>query len=194
MGTNVRNWENLDFMPYKFNVFFTPRTPKNLLKMASIAPGWIKLRKSMSFMVFEVCIYVKNKISCQVVPPPRLSRVKGGNSSTCFYVSREPVPETTHTIKETHPVPILRFCFNLTTFLSLWYRKFTFWYYSQNIVNIFYPTQNWHQIGCSSLSWNTRVPLVEGVEGAHQVRDVFPLESDNSKLILMFWLVVPLSW
>ena len=80
--------------------------------------------------------------------PPRLSRVKGGNSSTCFYVSREPVPETTHTIKETHPVPVLRFCFNLTTFLSLWYRKFTFWYYSQNIVNIFYPTQNWHQIGC----------------------------------------------
>ena len=82
-----------------------------------------------------------------------------------------------------HPIPILRFSFNwrlkeeenwvpheptkqkwsqisgnstiLTIFLSFWYRKFTFWYYSQNFVNIIDSTQNWHPIGCSSLSWNT---------------------------------------
>ena len=81
------------------------------------------------------------------------------------------------------PIPVLRFCFNwllkeeenwvpheptkqkwsqisgnstiLTKFLSFWYRKFTFWYYSQNFVNIIDSTQNWHPIGCSSLSWNT---------------------------------------
>ena len=56
-----------------------------------------------------------------------------------------------------HPVSEFHFCFNwglrqigchtqvgststiLTTFLSFWYRKFTFWYYSQNFVSIKWP-------------------------------------------------------
>ena len=69
-----------------------------------------------------------------------------------------------------HPIPILRFSFNwrlkeeenwvpheptkqkwsqisgnstiLTIFLSFWYRKFTFWYYSQNFVSIKWPHIN----------------------------------------------------
>jgi len=94
---------------------------------------------------------------------------------------RQPLKRST--FSGIHPVPVLLFSFNwwlkeqenwvpheptkqkwsqisgnstiLTKFLSFWYRKFTFWYYYQNFVNIIDSTQNWHPIGCSSLSWNT---------------------------------------
>ena len=60
-------------------------------------------------------------------------------------------------LEVSHPVSEFHFCFNwglskigchtqvgsnstiLTTFLSFWYRKFTFWYYSQNFVSIKWP-------------------------------------------------------